>query len=62
MHVHDIAPFGQDAKMDFTHIINKLSFGPPYTGSKVENVGRLRCWHASLIICMATINAAVGLP
>ena len=33
MHVHDIAPFG-DALLDFTHSINKLSFGKPYPGMK----------------------------
>ncbi|GFH13985.1 uncharacterized protein HaLaN_09956, partial [Haematococcus lacustris] len=31
MHVHDIAPFG-DARMDFSHTINKLSFGTPFPG------------------------------
>lgn len=33
MHVHDVAPFG-DAKMDFSHVIHKLSFGTPYPGMK----------------------------
>ena len=33
MHVHDIAPFG-DALLDFTHSINKLSFGKSYPGMK----------------------------
>ncbi|GAX82664.1 hypothetical protein CEUSTIGMA_g10090.t1 [Chlamydomonas eustigma] len=33
MHVHDIAPFG-DSLLDFTHTINKLSFGKPYPGMK----------------------------
>ena len=39
MHVHDIAPFG-DAFMDFSHTINKLSFGTPYPGMRnpLDNV------------------------
>eukprot|EP00199_Chlamydomonas_sp_CCMP681_P001880 CAMPEP_0119106818 /NCGR_PEP_ID=MMETSP1180-20130426/6334_1 /TAXON_ID=3052 ORGANISM="Chlamydomonas cf sp, Strain CCMP681" /NCGR_SAMPLE_ID=MMETSP1180 /ASSEMBLY_ACC=CAM_ASM_000741 /LENGTH=357 /DNA_ID=CAMNT_0007092209 /DNA_START=168 /DNA_END=1241 /DNA_ORIENTATION=- len=32
MHVHDVAPFGPEARMDFAHTINKLSFGPTYAG------------------------------
>uniref|UniRef100_A0A7S0RFI5 Endoplasmic reticulum vesicle transporter C-terminal domain-containing protein n=1 Tax=Chlamydomonas leiostraca TaxID=1034604 RepID=A0A7S0RFI5_9CHLO len=39
MHVHDVAPFG-DAKMDFSHTINSLSFGTSYPGMRnpLDNV------------------------
>mmetsp|Transcript_40623 Transcript_40623/g.90320 ORF Transcript_40623/g.90320 Transcript_40623/m.90320 type:complete len:388 (-) Transcript_40623:87-1250(-) len=33
MHVHDIAPFG-DTPMDFSHTINRLTFGKAYPGMK----------------------------
>ncbi len=33
MHVHDMAPFANH-KLDFTHTINKLSFGKAYPGMK----------------------------
>lgn len=33
MHVHDIAPFGEE-KMDFSHAVHKLSFGEVYPGMK----------------------------
>jgi hypothetical protein len=31
MHVHDMAPFANQ-KLDFSHTVNKLSFGKPYPG------------------------------
>lgn len=33
MHVHDMAPFAGQ-KLDFSHTVNKLSFGKPYPGMK----------------------------
>jgi endoplasmic reticulum-Golgi intermediate compartment protein 3 len=33
MHVHDLAPFA-GSTLDFSHTINKLSFGLPYPGMK----------------------------
>jgi hypothetical protein len=43
MHVHDVAPFGNEL-LDFTHKINKLSFGKPYPGMKnpLDGVGVAR--------------------
>lgn len=33
VHVHDMQPF-KDKKLDFTHTVNKLSFGKEYPGMK----------------------------
>ncbi|KAF5837666.1 endoplasmic reticulum vesicle transporter-domain-containing protein [Dunaliella salina] len=34
MHVHDIAPFGTNAHLDFSHTVHHLSFGKTYPGMK----------------------------